>query len=98
MLLDYKINYETEISKSNARKYILQYYYLKSHNVDPYNRMAGDKTAGKKLKWEDCGEERRDFRLWPSDLYKTEMMPEGTRRQVRFRNMHHTSLIQISCL
>jgi hypothetical protein len=66
--------------------------------VDPYKRTAGDKTAGKELKREDCGEERRDFRLRPSDLYTTEMMPEGKGRQGRFRNMHHPFLIQISCL
>jgi len=55
MLLDYKINYEVELSKNNARKYTVQYYYLKSH-VDRCERMTNDKAAGIKLK----REERRD--------------------------------------
>jgi len=59
MLLDYKINYEAELSKNNGRKYTVQYYYLKSHNVDPCERMTDDKAAGNKLKREGCREERR---------------------------------------
>jgi hypothetical protein len=58
MLLDYIVNYEVELSKNNAGKYTLQYYYLKSHIVDPCERMTDDKAAGKKLKREGCREER----------------------------------------
>ena len=60
MLLDYKINYEVELSKNNARKCTVQYYYLKSHNVDCCERMTNDEAAGCKLKREVCREERRD--------------------------------------
>jgi hypothetical protein len=58
-VLDYKINYEVELSKNNARKYTVQYYYLKSHNVDHCERMTNYKAAGNKLKREGCREGRR---------------------------------------
>jgi len=58
MLLDYKINYEVELSKNNGRKYTVQDYYLKSHNVDPRERMTDDKAASNKLERDDCREER----------------------------------------
>jgi len=59
MLVDYKINYEVELSKNNGRKYTVQDYYLKSHNMDPCERITDDKAAGNKPKREGCREERR---------------------------------------
>jgi hypothetical protein len=98
MLLDYKINYEEELFKNNGRKYTVQDYYLKSHNVDPCDRMTDDKAASNKLKREDCREERMALRFWPTYLYEIEMIPQGKRRQASFGNVHCISLIQISWL
>jgi hypothetical protein len=39
-VIRYKISYEVQLSKNNARKYTVQYYYLEIHNVDPCERIT----------------------------------------------------------